>query len=350
MSIDNLPANPGPVDDTPLSQTQGADAIADLLDDSDLDPNPEEDHEAKPAAEGDDDALLDDEGVDDLEPGAEDAGEDEPENDDGPQNEPYSGGRFAADNAKVTLEDGTVTTVAELKRNNLFQRDYTKKTTELSAEREQITARKSEVDQVAQQLSQEREFLTWFAETNLPKRPEVPTVSATTDPFAHVVYNEQIARYNQMVEAWQTFQSGKQAEEARKTEETTRSRSDRLRGEVARLVEALPILKDAAKRQPFLERLTREAAENYGLEANQVLSAEDHRMLVVLADANAYRRLKQKTPQVQKEVAAKPHLVTGGKRAAPQAKVSRDRQARVERLRNSGSREAGIAALMDLDL
>ena len=41
-------------------------------------------------------------------------------------------GRFVADNAKVRLPDGTVTTIAELKQGSLRQADYTRKTMELA--------------------------------------------------------------------------------------------------------------------------------------------------------------------------------------------------------------------------
>ena len=46
----------------------------------------------------------------------------------------------------------------------------------------------------------------------------------------------------------------------------------------------------------------------------------------------------------------KPPVMTGGKRMDPKAKISRDAQARTERLRKSGSLEDGIAALLDLNL
>jgi hypothetical protein len=65
--------------------------------------------------------------------------EDEVSQEDGtpdPQDQKVSkGGEFVPDTGKVTLADGTILTVAELKRNNLFQQDYSRKTMDLDRAR-----------------------------------------------------------------------------------------------------------------------------------------------------------------------------------------------------------------------
>jgi len=338
----NLSGEPGPDVTTPQSYDEQIEDISDLLDDPETDPVEElEDSEAaKPTPEDDDDPLG-------LEVEAEDVDEADAEDPDGSEEPEIKGGRFAPDSAKVTLEDGTVITVADLKRNNLFQRDYTKKTTELSAEREQITALKSEVDQDAQQLSQFREYATWYAENFLIKQPTPP---ATEDDFVgwHN-YRLEMDKYNAHAQAYQAFQEQQQVEEQKKTGETQKQAKTRFAHERDALLKAMPVLKDPVKGKATWDAIVSGASEHYGITAQEVNTVGDHRMLVALRDALAYRRIKAKAPQVQAQVAQKPAMKPG-KRAAPNAAISKERQVRSERLRNSGSFEDGIAALQDFDL
>lgn len=165
MSDDNLPEASGPVDDELKTFDQSVEDISNLLgDDPATDPIAGDADPAKADAgdDGDEPEIDVSEDVEDSEGDENEDGSDEPE---------IKGGRFAPDTAKVTLEDGTVITVADLKRNNLFQRDYTKKTTELAAEREQINSRATEVNQQAQSLAQLAERLQHFSHTYLPTPP-----------------------------------------------------------------------------------------------------------------------------------------------------------------------------------
>ncbi len=202
MPIDNLPGvEPGPVDTSAPTEAQLVSDIADLLDD-DPETEPVEGKEDQATAGTDDGDEPDIDVSEDVE---DEAKADDP---DGSQEPEIKGGRFAPDSAKVTLEDGSVITVADLKRNNLFQRDYTKKTTELAAEREQITTRKSEVDQQAQSLTQLAERLTEFSQKYLPQPPEQFTGTPDTDPLGYMRYMQQREQYEQAVNEFNGIQQG----------------------------------------------------------------------------------------------------------------------------------------------
>jgi len=124
MSENNPPADAGTVDDAPLSINEGVENLTSLLADPETDLPTDQEDEA--IAEADDGEDPDVDVSEDVDP--DEAAEDS----DGPQDADIKGGGFAPDTAKVTLEDGTVISVADLKRNNLFQRDYTRKTQELA--------------------------------------------------------------------------------------------------------------------------------------------------------------------------------------------------------------------------
>jgi len=342
MADNNLPGEPGPDVTTPQSYDQQIEDISNLLDDPAADPveEPEDSEAAKPEPEDDDDPLG-------LEVEAEDVDEADAEDPDGSEEPEIKGGRFAPDSAKVTLDDGSVITVAELKRNNLFQRDYTKKTTELKAEREAIDTRKSEVDQDAQQLSQFREYATWYAESFLPKRPEPFAGDPSRDPIAYQTYLWAKEQWENHAQAYQAFQQSREAEEQKRTGETQKQAEARLARERDALLKAMPVLKDPVKGKATWDAIVSGASEHYGITAEEVNTVGDHRMLVALRDALAYRRIKAKAPQVQAQVAQKPAMKPG-KRAAPQSANSKEQQVRSERLRNSGKLDDFVAAASHL--
>ncbi len=87
----------------------------------------------------------------------------------------------------------------------------------------------------------------------------------------------------------------------------------------------------------------------YGISTEEMDAANDHRYYRIFRDLAAYRRARKNLPAVKEAVQSKP-VLTGKKRMDPKEKTSREHQARSEKLRNTGSFDAGVHALMDLDL
>jgi hypothetical protein len=346
MADNNLSASAEPDVTTPQTYNEQVEDLSNLLEDPATDPH--EEPEDSEAAEAEPEAVEDDDPLG-LEVEAEDVGEADAEDPDGSDEPEIKGGRFAPDSAKVTLDDGTVITVADLKRNNLFQRDYTKKTTELKARETEVETLKSEVSQQAQSLDQFREYAAWYAEQHLPKQPEPFKGNRLTDPMGYLAWSEENDKWQAHAQAWQQFQQQKTVVEQQKAGETQKQAETRLARERDALLKAIPVLKDPVKGKQTWEAIVSGASEHYGISAEEVNTVGDHRMLVALRDALAYRRIKAQAPKVQAQVAAKPAMKPG-KRTAPQAAVSKERQARSERLRNSGSFHDGVAALQDFDL
>ncbi len=339
MSDDNLPAPAaGPVDDAPTYDELVGD-ISNLID-----PDEPDLEAGEEVNEADTDEVADEV----TEPDAEDVEQDDAEDEDGSEEPEIKGGRFAPDTAKVTLDDGTVTTVAELKRNNLFQRDYTRKTTELKAEREAFTTERQTVDQQAQSLKQTLAYANWFAEHYLPKEPAPP--NDPNDPIAELTYNRELRAYQQQQGLRQYFDAELQKMDEAKTGETRAQLQERLKAEAHALVSKDKSFADRAKYQAFMQEAAKVGGEAYGLTTDDLAGLTDHRQLLILKDALAYRRLRAKAPDVAQQVKGKPPVATGGKRLVPGAKQSSEKQARSERLRRDGSFDNGVAALMDFDL
>lgn len=340
MAEDNLSGSPEPVvaPTTPPTESQLVEDISNLLDDPSPDPVEEPEESEAAEVEPEDDPLG-------LDADAEDVDADTADADDESEAE-IKGGRFAPDSAKVTLDDGTVTTIAELKRGTLFQRDYTKKTQELSEDRKSFEAERDKVSQYAQSLDQSREYLTWYAEQHLPKQPVEPTDQ--NDFVGWHNYRLEVDKWNQHVQAYQKFQADKAAENERKAGETQQEKATRLKTESERLFKALPVLKDPVKGQAAWNALVAGAGQ-YGFTPEEVNAFEDHRFALVIRDAMKAQRIAASAPKVQAQITKKP-AVRDGRRAPPNAAQTREKQARSERLRTSGSFDDGVAALQDFDL
>lgn len=337
MANDNLSAPAEPVATSAPTEESLIEDISNLLEPPETEQPEEHEEPAAAPAEDDDPLGLEAEAVE----------QDDADDPDGPDPE-IKGGRFAPDTAKVTLDDGTVTTIAELKRGTLFQRDYTKKTQELSEEKRSVEAQRAEVSQYAQQLDQSREYLAWYAENFLPKQPE-PFNGAPDDYVGFLEWQRKQAEWQTHAQAYQSFQQQKQQEAERKNGETQKQANERLAKERNALLQAIPVLKDPVKGKATWEAIVSGAQQHYGITAEEVNTVGDHRMLLALRDALAYRRIKAAAPKVQAEVGKRPPLKEG-RRAPPNQAQVKAKQERLERLKRDPSLANGAASLMDFDL
>ena len=344
MADNNLSASAEPDVTTSAQSVTFDDHVEDLtkaLQDDPLSADPVvEETEETPAAEEtpDDDPL----GLD-----AEDVAADAADEPDESEAE-IKGGRFAPDTAKVTLDDGSVTTIAELKRGTLFQRDYTQKTQTLAKERETFEAERQQVSQYAQQVEQLREYASWYAEQYLPKKPEPFTGDRMNDPMGYLQWSQKNDEWQAHAQAYQTFQQQKQASEQQKKGETDKQFQERRLKEAAALGEAIPVFKDPVKGKAAWEAMVTGAAE-FGFSPEDLDAVVDHRLLVVLRDALAYRRIKAKAPQAKEEVARRPP-VREGRRAPADQQQTRQRQNLTERLNRPGNFDAGVELLRNLNI
>lgn len=332
----------GTAEDTSAPQTynEQVEDIANLLEDPDTDLQEDEGHDAA------DDAKADE--ADDDIINAEDVDGDTADEGNGPDEPEFKGGRFAADDAKVRLDDGSTITIAELKRNNLYQRDYTGKTTALAEERKQFDARKSEVDQQAQSLEQALQYVTWYAENYLPKAPE--PVDPRVDPHGFQLYQEARQKYDDEQRVRAYFQQQMQAMSQQKQQEAEKAKRDLASREMTILKSKDALFRDDAKGRAWFQRAQELAGEYYGFAPQEIAGAIlDHRLVGVLRDALRYRAQKAKAATVKDEV-RRPVIAPAGRRQEPGAQATRQRQARSEQLRKTGTLEAGVAALMDFDL
>lgn len=344
MSDRDLPQ--GTADDGALSFSDGVSAIETLFDpaDPDLDQDNEGNEEA--ADENVDDGSDEGADVDDESAEIDDEADTEAEEQEDSPSNAYAKGRFAADDAKVTLDDGTTITVAELKRNNLFQRDYSRKTEELKAERSKVEAERSRVTEQDAALAQQYELISVYAQNFMPQPPDRALMQS--DPLG---YMERKAAYDEHVQFLNQVFGARQAEVAKAQAAQRAEAEGRLQVELDKTVNALPHLRDPKRWEGFRNEIGRMLLEDYQFTKEELNGLQDHRMMLVLHDAAAWRKLQKQKPKATEDVRGKPKMkMVQKQRVNPQSLKTRDAQTRALALKKSGSFEAGVASLMDLDI
>lgn len=313
----------GTVDASPLNFHDGVSAIENLLStDPETDLGQEDEAkgavETKPAqaneAEDDDiDIALDDE---------------QEEVDEAAQVAPPA----VTDETLVELQDGQKISIAELKRNNLFQRDYSRKTEELAREREKIEAEYRErVAKAEEEIKARADLVFRLSSQIIPQKPTLELLQ--TDPVGYMeakeLYDQRVAELNALYS--QTEAERQQAEREQKAQYEAFVAEQR-----EQLLQKLPKFKDETKRAAFKQEAVKIGAEHYGIRAEEIESLADARMIMVLHDAIQYRKAVAKSQQVKQDVTARPRLEQK-QRMNPQTVQKRDQQGRYEAARRTGS-------------
>lgn len=326
-----------PVANAPMSFDEGVEAIAGLLDDA-----PETDHVKADMAPASTEAATENQTV---EVGEEELVLDDDELEGAAETAPETPPATIGDDFEVTLDDGTKISLGQLKRNNLFQRDYSKKTEELArfkeAEEAKIQTLRSEAEA---EIRQQRDFILNYAQRFIPQPPN-PALndenSPEYDPFGYWKDKE---RYEAEVQQFNALVQHREAEQNKLMQQQAEQQKEHLQQEFNKLVEAMPKLKEQAARDAFRKDAEEIGGKVYGITPDEIRQIGDHRYMRILHDALQYRKAVEKAAAVKKEVAAKPKLVQQ-QRMAPQAIQDRDRAGRFKALRESGSIDAAAKAI-----
>lgn len=279
--------------------------------------------------ESDDDDNADDEGQ----------AEEETENDDPPAP------AYVAPEAKVKLQDGSEVTVAELIQGNLRDRDYRQKTEAVAAERKAYAAKSEQIQQLEQQVTSDREFMTELLQAIMPQKPDASL--ASVDPVGYV---ESKARYEAFKENFDYLMQQNQASAHRRESEQQETLNQLRAREWQATLEKMPELKDSTRLQSFVAEVNRVGTEAYGFTNAELQNISlDHRQAVVLRDAIAWRKLQESKSKVAAKVENRPPVQRGGTRQSAETRVARDAKVAMDRLKSSGSLRDGVAALLAME-
>lgn len=328
--------------DGPLSFDDGVDALADVLKDPETDLVKEDQAQDEATEEAEPEEGEEPE----TEEATEEAADEKAEEEDGP--EEVAGGKFAADAANVRLKDGTVLSVQDLKRGYLAQQAFTRGTQENAKEREALAATKAEVEQHARTLQEQRDFILQVAQQFIPQPPDRSLLDRNSPSFDPITYAALKAEYDDRLGALNNLQNLSKADQERLTKEQERQNQDKRSQEAQRLLEAMPDLAKPEVQKKFWAESIETMAE-YGFSQEEMNETIDHRVYAIFRDLTAYKKARSRIPAVKENIQKAP-VLTSKRRMDPKEKSSREKLARTETLRKTGSFDAGVGALMDLDL
>jgi len=259
----------------------------------------------------------------------------------------------SADTEAVTEEEssGDQRPVDQMKRDLLA--DYTKKTQAVAelrkaAEAKQAEAQALEADartkaqQYAERLKLAEKLLTDLS----PAEPDAATLDdlRKTNPseYAAVIADRQRQR-----DRMQALRAEREAVEAQEAEARAKDFQKRITEEREKLFQAIPEWKDPKKAEQANRDLY-SAAEQYGFTAADIAAGMyDHRIVLLLRDAHAYRALKAKVPETQKKVTALKTATPGGQKTPEPGKAEK---LALEKLTKSGRKDDAAALFLAREL
>lgn len=223
----------------------------------------------------------------DEEAGAADDDEQQAQDDDEGRTEEPKEPTSLADDALVTLDNGSQLTLAELKKNHMLERDYRHKTHELSNARRDLEARSNRVSGVL-------DALVDHLAQRLPEEPSLDL--ARTNPAEYVQRKALFDQANAQLQV--ILQQGSDAKQVI-GELSTEQHNQLVQAENARLLERLPELREPTKRAEF-NKATLDAVQALGFTPEEFAQNPDHRLVVAAHYAGlgmAAEKAKQKAAQ-----------------------------------------------------
>jgi cupin superfamily acireductone dioxygenase involved in methionine salvage len=285
----------------------------------------------------DEDQSEETDGETDDEGQAEEDDEDEPGSDQG---------RYVAKNGKVRLEDGTTVTVDELIKGNLRDRDYRQKTMEAAETRKASEVQIAAAKALEEQLIQQREYVASLVKSIIPPQPDPSKADPRSPNYDPAGYQAEQVAYQQWANHLQYLETEQQRAEQERQAKTATETQERINKEWETALEKLPELKDQKRLQAFGQKTLKYGPE-YGYTPQELANIHhDHRQLLVLKDAIAWRELQANKANVQKKVEGRPPIAKGGKRLSPGAQQARRATDAISRAKQSGSLEDVTAAFI----
>jgi len=248
--------------------------------------------------------------------------------------------------------DGTEREVSlnELLNGYSRQSDYTKKTQQLSQERQQMgqlqqqwqqemiaaqTERQQYIDALGQVVNQSMTGLEEYANIDWETLKE-------DDPIAYVTRRDEFREAQENVRAMQGQQAYAMQQQDAEMQNAIQYRT---REEMGMLVQKVPEWKDKETRQELTKNL-REYATGQGFSPEEISSLIDHRSLIVLMKAQKYDAM-QNSDVKSKKLKNKPSVIRAGTERSKKSGDKVKRTAQMKRLKQSGKVQDASALFED---
>ena len=178
------------------------------------------------------------------------------------------------------------------------------------AERQQMAQARQHIAQQAQTLQQQGQMLAQIAQAMLGQEPALEL--AQSDPGAYIAHQ---AQYRQRMEVLQQLQGHMQQASQIAQAQQQQAFAQTVERERAALLKAMPELADPAKLSAFQGRIAK-VAQRYGLTAQDLSGAFDHRSYLMLRDLGRLADMEAERGRVREKLKGAPPLKTPEQRAS----------------------------------
>lgn len=332
MDATTISQETAPVELSPMSEDQGERAIESLLSGNLAQPDPVPAKEAPAGTEAVEDDELAGLSIESDDEGGEPEGEPAP-------------AQTIGDDFMVTLSDGQQISLGDLKRNNLFQRDYSRKTEELKTERARVEQENRQWREAEEKtLVERRNAILTLAQHFLPQEPNPEMLDQNSPNYDPIGYMTADQDYKRRVTALQGVLAQQEQETKAQQEKQQAEARQAFANEHAEFRNRLPKFKDQAKADVFFSEASGILESVYKIDPNVIGRIRTAAELHILHDAVQFQKLKAKGAQAVKQLPSAPKL-EGRQRSTPMTEQARDERGRFEALRKTGSVEDADRAI-----
>lgn len=233
------------------------------------------------------------------------------------------------DDVTVTV-NGEKLALSELKSGYMRRADHTRKTQELSNQRQALSDLSNRVTTSVNAIA---ELLT----ASVPPMPD--QALALTDPQKH--YRMKVLHDTAMAKVAEVIEKANEPKEA-VNQLTQQQRAELIQSENAKLVEAFPQTATPEGRKKFFESAASVARE-LGYSDEEIGQATDHRMFALAHYARIGMQAEASKAKAKQKVANVPPVAPAKRQPSTNASKARRNQEAMKRLNNLGSIEAALA-------
>lgn len=252
--------------------------------------------------------------------------------------------READESLVVRLRDGTRITVAELKKGYGREADYTRKTQDLAEQRKAVESRHAQLSQHEQFFNQAAEHAIRVARAFMPKPPDAGLRDA--DPVEYFLQKD---RYDRAEAHVRSLENARAAQAERAAHEQGELIRDHLAAEQTLLLDRVPEFRSEKARRAFWDEAVAVGQAHYGYSPEEMSQVHDHRLMMVLRDALAYRRLQASKPKAEAKVSGAPPVAQPAKRPTRNERDAQRFNEQVGRLRQTGDFDTAVSILSRFD-
>jgi hypothetical protein len=252
-------------------------------------------------------------------------------------------------NARTRLRDGTEVTIGELKKAYDEAREFRVKQADIDAKQRDFEAKQAQIAQQEQHFAQTVAQAKAILEANFPPEPDFAAYER--GDIDVITLNEQQAKRASAEKKWRELNGAQQRQAQKVQQEQAEQAKQHVAREFETLKEKLPELRTDEGFKAFKTEVLDAAPKHFGFTPEEIANIVDHRALLVIKDALAYRKLQAEKAKVLAKVKEAPPVQAAppARRVSPAERKAEGKSELFQQVRKTGSFDAALSYLNNLD-